>query len=1109
MKYFSNFTLNVVLISFFLVVGSNGQTTFSNNEPIMIPDASGTNPGIAQPYPSVINVTGLNGTVTDVNVRIQGLTHTFPDDIGLLLVSPDGAKRMVIQSDVGGSGDVTNLTYTLDDQALATIPNTGPLVAGTYKPSSVGDDDLFPLTGAVPPPLSCQPAGTCPQSAPAGTATLNSQFSGINPNGNWKLYAVDCCALDQGAITGGWSITITVNSPTPTANQSATASIEHLAQIMDLYHDRFFNVYEDISSPGNHFLVPAKIPNGNAPVTIFGSSMTNPHSGATAIRNQFCTGGGTEGGFYFQNGIFTGMTGANPPPTPQTNFGTVPNAGIDLTGATRLTFWARGEIGGEKIEFFMGGVGRGNPPAPFPDSTSRIPAQGSPNSVFTLSANWQQFTIDLTGANLNYVLGGFGWYATIANNPNGAVFYLDDIRYEFNDARRTQRLNEPRFLRSYATLPFQFQPSPVGDFDSRFRNMADSYDNALALLAFLADGSEDSVRRAKLIGDAFVYASEHDRFFNDGRFRNAYAAGDLTLPPGWTVNSRIGTVAVPGFYTETQPVCLGSASTFGFTEVRQESIDTGNNAWVGIALLALYRRTSNPAYLTAAIRLGNFVQTFRNISGAYQGFQGGIINPESTNPTRRIYASSEHNLDVYAFFTELNRLTGQAQWQADAQHAQQFVETMWEIARGCYLTGTIDPSTRNSTPGQLPLDVQAWSILALPNTLSIHPQVLNCAEQNHRVTHHSFNGYDFNEDRDGVWFEGTAQMATAYALTSQQTIRENILQELRRAQQTPPNNGDMKGLVASCHEGVSTGFGFNYYLRLHIGATAWNVFAHKGVNPYYLVGRKAFDYDGDGKTDLSVFRPNTGVWWIQNSLDSNTRAYQFGQSADRIVPADYTGDGKTDMALFRDGTWFVLRSENFTFFAAPFGLATDIPAPGDFDADGKADLAVFRQTVGTWFIQRSTQGFVAIPWGANGDVPTVGDYDNDGQADVAIFRSSNGSWWVRRSRAGNLVVVFGNSTDKPAPADYTGDGKTDIAFFRPQNGNWFVLRSEDLSFYSAPFGANGDVPVVGDYDGDGRADLAVFRPTTATWFINRSTQGSLIQAFGQNGDRPTPAAFVP
>ncbi len=100
------------------------------------------------------------------------------------------------------------------------------------------------------------------------------------------------------------------------------------------------------------------------------------------------------------------------------------------------------------------------------------------------------------------------------------------------------------------------------------RNTAFTYDNTLGLLAFLADGSADSLRRAKLIGDAFVYASQHDRTFNDGRLRSDYAAGDIVLPPGWTPNGRLGTVPIPGFFDEKQQK---------FFEVEQGAVDTGNN----------------------------------------------------------------------------------------------------------------------------------------------------------------------------------------------------------------------------------------------------------------------------------------------------------------------------------------------------------------------------------------------------------------------------------------------------------------------------------------------------------------------------------------------------
>ncbi len=268
--------------------------------------------------------------------------------------------------------------------------------------------------------------------------------------------------------------------------------------------------------------------------------------------------------------------------------------------------------------------------------------------------------------------------------------------------------------------------------------------------------------------------------------------------------------------------------------------------------------------------------------------------------------------------------------------------------------------------------------------------------------------------------------------------------------------------------------------------------------------QRRFDFDGDNKADISVFRPNGGNWYLLQSQNGFTGA-QFGASTDVIVPADYDGDGKTDLAVYRGGTWYLNRSTvGFVGFA--FGAPDDIPQPADFDGDGKADLAVWRPSNGTWYIYNLATGqFGSAQFGANGDKPVVGDYDGDCKADYAVFRPSNGSWYVQRSTGGFTGMAFGESTDKLVPADYDGDGKTDIAVWRPSNGTWYLQRSQ-LGFTGMQFGISTDLPTPADYDGDGKADIAVFR--SGTWYLQRSTAGFIGVPFGESTDKPAPNAFV-
>ncbi len=277
-----------------------------------------------------------------------------------------------------------------------------------------------------------------------------------------------------------------------------------------------------------------------------------------------------------------------------------------------------------------------------------------------------------------------------------------------------------------------------------------------------------------------------------------------------------------------------------------------------------------------------------------------------------------------------------------------------------------------------------------------------------------------------------------------------------------------------------------------------------------LSGTAIASFDGDTKSEFSVFRPSSGIWYSLNSTDGGFVATQFGQNGDKIVPGDYDGDGRTDNAVFRpsNGAWYMLRS-TAGFTAIGFGLAGDIPVAGDYDGDLKTDVAVYRPSTGYWYLYQSTAGFAAVQFGTTGDKPVPGDYDADGKTDIAVYRPSTGVWYTLRSTLGFGATQFGVSEDRPVPGDYDGDGKTDFAVFRPSSGVWYELNST-AGFYAAQFGVSTDIPSPGDFDGDGKTDIAVFRPSQGYWYGLRSTDQTLIfGGFGLNGDIPVPSGYIP
>jgi hypothetical protein len=242
------------------------------------------------------------------------------------------------------------------------------------------------------------------------------------------------------------------------------------------------------------------------------------------------------------------------------------------------------------------------------------------------------------------------------------------------------------------------------------------------------------------------------------------------------------------------------------------------------------------------------------------------------------------------------------------------------------------------------------------------------------------------------------------------------------------------------------------------------------------------DFEGDGKTDFCIYRRSDSTWYIAYSSEMaggdgiDLHATLFGNSCqppytsgcDIPTVADFDGDGKTDISLFRpsNGHWYRLNSSDGSFLdAGQFGQPGDDPTPADFDGDGRSDIAVWRNSEARFISANSSNGqFVYTPVGAAGDKPVCADYDGDGRADHAVFRSSNATWLMKKSLTGSETVQWGAAGDVTVPNDYDGDGKVDLAIWRGSaSGMWSIKKSSNGQTRTDWWGAAGDIPVPANY----------------------------------------------
>jgi hypothetical protein len=358
----------------------------------------------------------------------------------------------------------------------------------------------------------------------------------------------------------------------------------------------------------------------------------------------------------------------------------------------------------------------------------------------------------------------------------------------------------PMLLPSYPNLK-------QGDDSTRaLENVAFVYDNALAGIALIACGE---TKQAQRIADALLLAAAHDPSFKDGRLRNAYRGGAVTgdkveLPGYWESH---------GNYWSQDPYQTGTA--------------TGNSAWAALLLLNVYDSTHDRRYLDAAVAQLHWIQTHTTGSNP-PAYEGGVFGYDNAQRAQH-WKATEHNIDVYAAASWAGRESGDKTLAQQAQIASSFVHSMWDNTEHRFLVGTLDDG-KTLSRDKSGLDAQAWPLLAFHPHPAEWNQVWTWIEAQHR----SGDGYGYRRQPDGIWTEGTAQVATAMQASGKPV--PDVLWKLLAAQRS---DGGM--LYATPQQRIGTDFAigptsthadFFYYHLPHLGATAWTALAAKGWNPF-------------------------------------------------------------------------------------------------------------------------------------------------------------------------------------------------------------------------------------------------------------------------------------
>lgn len=362
--------------------------------------------------------------------------------------------------------------------------------------------------------------------------------------------------------------------------------------------------------------------------------------------------------------------------------------------------------------------------------------------------------------------------------------------------------------------------------DEKKSNVSDCaylYDNAVAMIALANAGAQ---WHAQKIADAIVFAQNHDRCFHDGRLRNAYMGGDPKSDSGFSFTSGNVTIRLPGFWKD------GRWQEDYYTV----STSTGNMAWAVMGLCAVAGKAAEDkqsVYIDAAVKMADFLLTMKSSEG---GFTAGCEGWDE-DQKKVTYKSTEHNIDLITAFKVIADAVSEkdplkaSRYREASDHAKDFVFSMYDQKLHCFYTGTEDDG-KTISKGVIPLDANSLAILTFGEELDDVYDILSFIKTRIAVG----SGFDFSAgDLDGIWNEGTAQMAICYSLLGDDERYEAIINYLNT--QIRPDGS----IPAADRDGVSTGFIISgsailweYNNTQSIGATSWFAFAQMKFNPLNL-----------------------------------------------------------------------------------------------------------------------------------------------------------------------------------------------------------------------------------------------------------------------------------